>query len=248
MSVDNAFTNSLKEAAGDQWNRIVNHKFTTEIGNGSIDRDVLKKYLIQDHRLLNSFVILIASIIGKARCLEDRIPLCQFLGLVTAKENTYFERCFEKLGCTKEERDQIPDDPCTTRFMALMKEVSVGGNLAEMLSVMVVCEWSYQTWGERVLGDIVRDDFMCYEWVDLHSGEHFGAFVAHLRGLLEKEGGLIDEEGKERCKRRFAETIQLEEDFFENIYVLSKLKSRRPWRPKIVRILSRRWRRGKNHT
>jgi len=39
MSVDNAFTNSLKEAAGDQWNRIVNHKFTTEIGNGSIDRD-----------------------------------------------------------------------------------------------------------------------------------------------------------------------------------------------------------------
>jgi len=218
MSVDNAFTNSLKEAAGDQWNRIVNHKFTTEIGDGSIDRNVLKKYLIQDHRFLDAFVILLSSVIANARSLEDRIPGCSFLAVITGKENTYFERCFEKLGCTKEERDQIPDDPCTTGFIALMKEVSASGSLGEMLSVLVVCEWSYQTWGERVLGDASRDDFLCYEWVDLHSGEYFGAVVAYLRGLLDKEGSLIDMEGKAACKRRFLEAIQLEEDFFENAY------------------------------
>ena len=165
--------------------------------------------------------MLLASVISHARCLEDRIPGCAFLSLITGKENTYFERCFEKIGdgCTRSERDGIPDDPCTTGFIALMREVSAGGSLAEMLSVLVVCEWSYQTWGERVLEGTSREDFMCYEWVDLHSGEEFGSVVAYLKGLLDKEGGLIDDECKERCNQRFLQAVQLEEDFFENAYL-----------------------------
>lgn len=99
-----------------------------------------------------------------------------------------------------------------------MKDVSENGTLADMLSVLVVCEWSYQTWGERVLAHTKREDFMCYEWVDLHSGEYFGSVVAYLRGLLDKEGDLINQEAKERCKKFFLLAVQLEEDFFENAY------------------------------
>ena len=93
------FTDELRVAAGDQWDRIIQHKFTKELAAGTIDRKVLKKYLIQDHRFLDAFVVLLGSIISHARSLEDRIPACQFLALVTSKENTYFERCFEQLGC-----------------------------------------------------------------------------------------------------------------------------------------------------
>ena len=157
--------------------------------------------------------------IAHARCLEDRILGCAFLGLITGKENTYFERCFEKLGCPKEERGLIPDAPCTSGFIHLMMDTARGGDLGEMLSVLVVCEWSYGSWGRRVLDATKRDDFMCYEWVDLHSGEGFEAVVTYLRKLLDKEGNLIDEEGKKRCKKRFLQAIQLEEDFFENAYL-----------------------------
>lgn len=67
-------------------------------------------YLIQDHRFLDSFVVLLASMVAHARCLEDRIFGCQFLALVTGKENTYFERCFQALpNCSVEELDKVPD-------------------------------------------------------------------------------------------------------------------------------------------
>jgi len=215
---DLSFSNSLKQTAGEQWNRVINHKFTTEVARGTIDRQVMKTYLIQDHRFLDAFVVLLASVIAHARCLEDRLPGCQFLALITGKENTYFERCFEKLGVTEEERGRIPDAPCTTGFINLMRKVSSGGNLGEMLSVIVVCEWSYSSWGERVLDETERDDFVCYEWVDLHSGEGFRSVVAYLRGLLDKEGELMSEEGKQRCQQKFLEAIQLEEDFFDHAY------------------------------
>ena len=91
---------------------------------------MLKKYLLQDHRFLDAFVILLASTIAKARSLEDRIPGCQFLALITGKENTYFERSFEKLGCgDAEERMKIPDEPVTSQFVSLMKETANGGTL-----------------------------------------------------------------------------------------------------------------------
>ena len=89
----------------------------------------------------------------------------------------------------------------------------------EMLSVLVVAEWSYQTWGEKVLPFTNRDvDFTTWEWVDLHSGEYFSQVVAYLRGLLDKEGKLIDENGRKKCKNAFLRAVQLEEDFFNMAY------------------------------
>jgi len=212
------FTEELRLAAGAQWDRVVHHKFTKELAAGTIDRNVLKKYLIQDYRFLDAFVVLLASIIANARQLEDRIPGCQFLAVITGKENTYFERSFEKLGCSAEERTSIPNAACTTGFCNLMLEVAKSGVLADMLSVIVVCEWSYATWGKIVEKETVRDDFVTYEWVDLHSGEFFEGVVSYLRGLLDKEGKLISETERESCKKRFLQAIQLEEDFFEYAY------------------------------
>jgi thiaminase/transcriptional activator TenA len=129
MASNKRFTDTLREAKGDQWDRVINHKFTKELAAGTIDRNVLTKYLIQDHRFLDAFVILLASMVANCRCLDDRIPGCQFLAIITGKENTYFERSFESLGCTAEERNHIPDAACTQGFTHLMTTVAREGTL-----------------------------------------------------------------------------------------------------------------------
>jgi thiaminase (transcriptional activator TenA) len=218
MMASSSFTEELRDTASAQWNRVIQHKFTKELAAGTVSRDVLQRYLIQDHRFLNAFVVLLASIIAHCRTLQDRIPGCQFLAMITGKENTYFQRSFEVLHCTEELRCSIPDAPCTTGFCNLMREVAMHGTLGEMLSVIVVCEWSYLSWGRLVEGETLRDDFTCYEWVDLHSGEHFEHVVAYLRDLLDREGEHMNDAEKEKCKKRFSHAVQLEEDFFEFAY------------------------------
>lgn len=216
---------------------------------------VMSRYLIQDHRFLDAFVVLLASLIVKARTLDDRIPGCQFIATVTAKENTYFERALERLGHGEGQlrAATIPNDSCTDSLINLMLNVAKSGSLGlvenmrfcrsitvvvylnltsgvfafpprlqmftrEILSVLVVCEWSYSSWGEIVAPITVRDDFVCYEWVDLHSGIIFRDFVDYLRRLLDCEGEILSEEQREKCKRRFLEAVCLEEEFFENAY------------------------------
>ena len=216
------FCEELKSAAGPQWDRVINHQFTNELASGVLDHKVLKRYLIQDHRFLDAFVCLLASIVAKSRCLEDRIEGCQFLALITGKENTYFERSFEALGVTPQQRRDIPNAGCTTNFINLMRDVVDSGTLGEMLAVIVVCEWSYLEWGERVLSKTKRDDdgakFYTYEWVDLHSGAYFQSVINYLKRLLNKEGTLIDEKGRQACQKRFLQAVQCEEDFFDYAY------------------------------
>jgi thiaminase (transcriptional activator TenA) len=213
------FTDQLQQEAGDAWTRVVNHRFTKELAQGTIDTQVIRRYLIQDYRFLDAFVVLLASIVAHCRKLSDRIPGCQFLAMITSKENTYFERSFERLpNCALADRQAIPNAACADGFINLMHEASRSGDLSQMLAVIVVCEWTYMTWGEAVKDETVRDNFICYEWVDLHSGPDFAAVVDYLRGLLDAEEAHLDEAGKEACKRRFIQTVQLEEDFFDYAY------------------------------
>ena len=86
----------------------------------------------------------------------------------------------------------------------------------------MVAEWSYLSWGEKVLDFTNREaDFTTWEWVDLHSGEYFAGVVAYLRGLLDKEGMLLDANGRDRCKDAFLRAVQCEEDFFDMAYAVA---------------------------
>jgi thiaminase/transcriptional activator TenA len=88
-----------------------------------------------------------------------------------------------------------------------------------MLAVLVGCEWSYLSWAQIVSSETKRDDFMCYEWVDLHSGDYFTSVVDYLRRLLDQEGAQhLDEAGKEVVQQKFLQTVQLEENFFNHVY------------------------------
>ena len=87
-----------------------------------------------------------------------------------------------------------------------------------MLAIIVVCEWSYLCWGQNVLPTTKRDDFECFEWVDLHSGPYFESVVAYFRRLLDEQALTMTREQLDKCTERFLETVQLEEDFFNSVY------------------------------
>ena len=211
-------TDSLVSEVRPLWRSVVEHRFTDELAAGTLDLGVLKCYLIQDHRFLDAFVVLLSSMVSAARSLPDRIPGCQFLALITGKENTYFERSFEALGVTPTERTTTPNATATSSFIQLMRDAARVGSLGEKLAVLVVAEWTYQSWGERVLPNAVSEPFYYREWVDLHSGEYFGSVVDYLRRLLDSEADHLDEAGMDAVRRRFQTAVQLEKQFFDACY------------------------------
>lgn len=210
----------LRSEAGPRWDRIVTHPFTDQLARGTVDERVMSSYLVQDHRFLDAFSALLASAIAAAPTIEDRIPGAQFLAVILGKENTYFERSFEALGIDAERRAAEPDAEVTARFKGLMRDAAASGSLPIMLAVLVVAEWSYASWGERVLaeaGGAPRPGlpFWCTEWIELHSGEYFGSVVAWLRGLLDRAGERMNDVERRMVRNFFFNAVDCEIDFFE---------------------------------
>jgi thiaminase/transcriptional activator TenA len=212
-----SFSDELRAEAGDTWDAAVNHPFTDALAAGTLPAGKMRRYLIQDHRFLDCFIVLLASAVAHAPTLADRIPGCQFLALVTGPENTYFERSFAALGVSDADRRQTPDAEATIAFKALMREAAAGGSYARMLAVLTVAEWTYLSWADRVKHRRPKD-FWHAEWIALHTGAYFESVVDWLRGQLDRAGPAAGDEEQALVRRDFARAVALEKAFFDHAW------------------------------
>ena len=94
------FTETLHAASEPGWSHAVGHRFVKELFGGAVTDAVMARYLIQDHRFLDSFLTLLGAALASADTFEARLRFGRFIGMVSGEENTYFLRAFEALGVT----------------------------------------------------------------------------------------------------------------------------------------------------
>ena len=98
------FTETLRASSEAGWSQAVQHRFVNELFAGAVPDAVMARYLIQDHRFLDSFLVLLGAALASADTFEARLRFGRFIGMVSAEENTYFLRAFEALGVTETRR------------------------------------------------------------------------------------------------------------------------------------------------
>jgi thiaminase/transcriptional activator TenA len=206
------FTETLRAASEPSWSQAVGHRFVNELFGGAVPDAVMARYLIQDHRFLDSFLTLLGAALATADTFEARLRFGRFVGTVSSKENTYFLRAFEALGITEDRRAADPDSQASTGFKAIMREAAETRSYAAVLSVLVVTEWLYLDWASRAPKPL-RHNFVHAEWITLHDNPNFRLFVDFLRAELDRVGPLAD-----LCRDFFRRTVTLELSFFEAAY------------------------------
>ncbi len=210
-------TEYLRSKCDADWQAATNHAFCAELANGTLPLAKMKWYLAQDYKFIGQFVRLLASAIAHAPTLQDSVPAAQFLALVTGPENNYFQRAFDALEMTSQERE--PDAaPATVAFQNLMISARESGRYEDMLAVLCVAEWSYLSWAERYAPPHDGLPFWFNEWITLHSGEGFEGVVAYLRGQLDKAWSELDDTQRTNVEHRFTQAVRLERDFFDASY------------------------------
>ena len=134
------FTEILRAASEPGWSDAVGHRFVKELFAGTVPDAVIARYLIQDHRFLDSFLTLLGAALASADTFEARLRFGRFIGTVSSEENTYFLRAFEALGVTEDRRAADTDTQPTTGFKAIMREAAQTRSYAVALLVLVVTE------------------------------------------------------------------------------------------------------------
>ncbi len=204
------FTDRLRAASEPNWSAAVTHRFPRELCAGTLAPDAMARYLVQDHRFLDTFLLLLGAAMATSDRFESRLRLARFAGLVAGEENTYFERAFAALGVSQQRRADEPDTAATAGFKSLMREAAERRSYAAALSVLTVAEWLYLDWASRAQAPFPAD-FVHHEWITLHADEGFSAFVAFLRGELDRVGPA----DAALCEDLFTRAVALERAFFD---------------------------------
>src|SRR5467141_4479168 len=69
------FTESLRAAGEAGWSHPVQHRFVNELFGGAVPDAVMARYLIQDHRFLDSFLVLLGAALASADTFAARLRL-----------------------------------------------------------------------------------------------------------------------------------------------------------------------------
>ncbi|GLZ55029.1 TenA family protein [Actinomycetospora sp. NBRC 106378] len=193
----------LRRRHASTWEAAVGHRFVDELGAGTVADPVLARYLAQDALFLDAFVALLGAAVAGADRPGPRMVVARQLGLVAGDEDDYFTRALARLGVVGPAEPLPP----TAGFLALMDDARRSADYATAMTVLLVAEWVYLDWAQR-LGNAPAD-WLHAEWIELHRGPAFAAWVAFLRGEVDRVGA--DEDA-------FARAVELELAFFDAAY------------------------------
>ena len=80
------FTETLRAASAAGWSHAVQHRFVDELFAGTVPDAVMARYLIQDHRFLDSFLVLLGAELASADTFAARLRFGRFVGMVSARK------------------------------------------------------------------------------------------------------------------------------------------------------------------
>ncbi|MDQ4116606.1 MAG: TenA family protein [Actinomycetota bacterium] len=207
-----SFCVRMREVTAPAWTAAVGHRFVDELWSGALDRDVLKRYLAQDHQFVDAFLALLGAAVARADRPEPRVRLARQLGLVAGPENDFFDRSLGELDVAR------PAEPLgpTSAFVELMHDAA-GAGYPDALAVLVVAEWLYLDWASRP-DTPLPDDPIHAEWIELHRGPEFERWVAFLRAELDRVADGLAPARQSEVATRFGRAVDLELAFFDAAY------------------------------
>ncbi len=214
---ESRFTDWLRERSEPDWTAATTHRFTDELGDGTLDRTVFARYLVQDYAFVTSLVGLVGDAVSAAPTMAQKARLVAFLATITDGEDDYFERSFEALGVDAETYLQPSLTEPTAAMHDLFRAAGREG-YAETLAVLLPVEWVYRAWADRV--DAPDEPFYYREWVTIHDVPSFDAFVDWVRDELDAVGPTLTPYREARVVSLFERAVALEVRFFDAAFDL----------------------------
>lgn len=144
------FSQKLYESVEDIWKSYYEHSFVYGIGQGTLDVDKFKFYMIQDYIYLLDYAKIYALGIVKADTEEIMKGFSSMVNGILNGEMSIHRSYMRRLGITQDEISQTKASLANISYTNYMLSVSQRGTLAELSVSLLSCMWSYLEIGKHL--------------------------------------------------------------------------------------------------
>ncbi|GGA15082.1 aminopyrimidine aminohydrolase [Paenibacillus marchantiophytorum] len=214
-----SFTQHLIDKYQDAWRQTQLHPFVQELGQGTLDREKFRFYMIQDYLYLIDYAKLFALGAVKATDLKTMGEFGALLHSILHEEMGLHRSYAAQFGITEEELEKAEPSPITLAYSHYMLHAAQNGSLAELTAALLPCMWSYWEIGvmlKEIPGAADHPDYG--EWVRMYSSEEFGELAQWCIRLMDRLAEGKSGDDLARLETIFLNTTRYETMFWEMAY------------------------------
>ena len=182
----------LRSEYGYLWEKLFQHPFVLEMGQGSLPIEKFQFYVKQDYYFLIQYSKVLAIAAAKAPNLD---LMSVFSDLLTETINTEMDlhRSFaQKFDISKDSLDNVEPAPITTAYTDYLLRVAYEGSLLDIIATLLPCQWGYaETGGYLKANGNLSSDNQYVPWIEMYTSKEFEVFVEQLKHNLDElvDGG-----------------------------------------------------------
>lgn len=210
------FSQVLFEEVKEIWQGYLDHPFVRGIGEGTLDKEKFKKYLIQDYLYLKDYGKVFAMGVVKAKTMKEMKFYHNAISGIVNDETAVHIDYLKGFGLSCEEVEKFKCELTTSSYTSFMIAVALKGDCREIAMATMPCTWSYYYIGKHLYdtyGEKLEDNFYA-PWIREYSSESFRECTEEWIEYIDQICKNLSEDDKNHLIDIFVKSSLHEMDFW----------------------------------
>ena len=212
------FSERLYEKLQPIWRQNHNHPFVQGMGDGTLEKEKFRFYMIQDYLYLIDYAKLFAIGAMKATDVQTMGKFASLLDSTLNEEMSLHREYAKKFEISEKELEKAQPSPTTLAYTHYMLHVGQSGTLAELVAALLPCMWSYWEIGKELSEKPGAENEFYREWIEMYSSEEFGELATWCINLFDSLTEDKSEAELEKLEEIFLNTTRFEYMFWDMAY------------------------------
>jgi thiaminase/transcriptional activator TenA len=210
-----SLTDVLYAAAEPLWEEQLQHPFVKGLGDGTLEEERFRRWVLQDYRYLMEFARVFAWAAAKADRLESMSWYAGVLDLTLNTEMDLHRRYAARFNLTAHDLEAEPMWPTTRAYTDFLVRTAAEGDMTDLLSALLPCAWGYVYLARKLAEVGLPDDQRYSDWISQYASDEFAQALDWLRQELDRLAIGITEDKRRHLMEIFLVSTRYEWLFWE---------------------------------
>ena len=169
------FTEKLLKEAMPIWEKYLDHPFIKEIGEGTLDKNKFREYLVQDYLYLKEYAKVFCAGVVKAKTMEEMKFFYKSTKGTMEDETAVHIEYLKGFGISELDAEKREYKSTTISYTSYMQAIALTGDLDEIAIATLPCTWSYSYIGKYIskkYSNKLQGNFF-KSWIDEYASDGF---------------------------------------------------------------------------
>lgn len=208
-------TDSLYAAAKPVWAAQLEHPFVKGLGDGSLEVEKFKRWVLQDYLYLKEFARIFAWAVAKADRLASMSWYAKVLDLTLNTEMGLHRTYAGRFGISTDDLERQAMWPTTRAYTDFLVRTSADGDMADLLAALLPCAWGYVDIARHLAKGQAPDDARYADWIQQYASAEFAEAAWWLRDELDRVAAGAGPHKRSRLEEIFVLSSRYEWLFWE---------------------------------